>query len=262
MALWRAVGSALLRHPRALGGSPAKLLFASIARPREAPWQYVPRFRRATSPGRRRRSGARPVRRTGGGRSLCLAPADRAAVHDPGPCVRHLSPISWAGVVLRSSAAVVAISDHASSQVMRRWGVPSTVIRVGISPTAVPRRDARSPSRPFKLISVGALEPKKGHDLLIRAVRHLNRSAELVALDIYGGGSQREALLTLADASIGFGGLVESQRMRDIYREYDAFALAARVAVTVTWTAFRWCSWRQASPACPSSPRPSPASPS
>jgi glycosyltransferase involved in cell wall biosynthesis len=140
-------------------------------------------------------------------------------------------PYRWAGVVLRGAAAVLAISDHAARHIRSTWGVEARVVRVGVSPDAVAIRDRTSPSRPFRVISVGALEPKKGHDLLIRAVGQLIRNGVAVTLDIHGEGSMRRELTNLAEGlPVHLLGWQDPLELRSCLGQYDVFALGARVA--------------------------------
>lgn len=140
-------------------------------------------------------------------------------------------PYRWAGTVMRSSAAVISISDHGAAEIRRRWGIDSLVVRVGIDARDVPMRDARPCRRPLRVLSVGALEPKKGHDILIGAVKQANLTGCLVELDIYGDGSLRSHVRELAEHQrITLKGHVEPDQLRKRYRDYDAFALAARTS--------------------------------
>lgn len=137
-------------------------------------------------------------------------------------------PYRWAGRVMRSSAAVLAISKHGAAEIHRRWSLHAPVVRVGIDPASVQPRDGRPCSDPLRVISVGALEPKKGHETLMAAVREANLHQSTVTLDIYGDGSLRDRLAQLADpGSIELHGHLEPRSLRSRYREYDAFALAA-----------------------------------
>ena len=83
-------------------------------------------------------------------------------------------PYSWAGRVFREAAGVIAISDHGAQEVSRRWGVQSSVVRVGVPLGTIGRRPNRPLSQPPRLLSVGNLAEKKGHELVIEAVTALH----------------------------------------------------------------------------------------
>jgi len=137
-------------------------------------------------------------------------------------------PYRWAGPVMRSSAVVLAISQQGAREIRRRWNVEAPVVRVGVSAGSVPQRDDRSCSQPLRVLSVGALEPKKGHETLIQAVREANLHQRTVTLDIYGQGSLRDRLQQLAEPGVvELKGHLEPNILRSRYAEYDAFALAA-----------------------------------
>jgi glycosyltransferase involved in cell wall biosynthesis len=140
-------------------------------------------------------------------------------------------PYAWLGVVLRNSAGVLSISEHGAVCLERNWGIASRVIRVGVPTDAVPERGNHPAAHPPRFVSVGALAPKKGHDILIEAVNRLKRSPDRVLLDIYGDGPLRDALLRQADPEVvRLVGAGSSSAVRDAYRTYDGFALACRIA--------------------------------
>jgi colanic acid/amylovoran biosynthesis glycosyltransferase len=140
-------------------------------------------------------------------------------------------PYAWAGTVFRNSAAVVAISDHGAEKIQREWGVPTRLIRVGVPRDSVPERGDHGVSQPPRFLTVGALIPKKGHELLIAATNRLSGTDHRVTLDIYGDGPLRDQLIAIANPEVvRFLGPMSSSAMRATYRKYDAFALAARIA--------------------------------
>jgi glycosyltransferase involved in cell wall biosynthesis len=78
------------------------------------------------------------------------------------------------------------------------------------------------------LLAVGNLIPLKGHELMIRALRHLPG----IALMIAGGGIERKNLEGIANAlgvadRIRFLGRIEHDRLADFYGAADALILAS-----------------------------------
>ena len=96
-----------------------------------------------------------------------------------------------------------------------------------------PPRDGTSPDDPVTIISVGRAVPKKGYDVLLRALA-------LLPPDLcwrfchYGGGADRKGLRTLA-AALGIAdrtswqGAVDQAEVLRAYRRADLFALACRI---------------------------------
>ncbi len=78
------------------------------------------------------------------------------------------------------------------------------------------------------ILSVGHLVPRKGHDLVIRALSGLSEAS----LVIVGEGPERSALERLAkelgvDDRVQFAGSIEHERMHEIYGATDALVLAS-----------------------------------
>ncbi|MEM1116388.1 MAG: glycosyltransferase [Bacteroidota bacterium] len=88
------------------------------------------------------------------------------------------------------------------------------------------------PAAPATVVAVGRLEPVKGFDVLIEAVRRL-RVARDVRLHLIGDGRQRGALerqaaeAGLADA-VTFAGHLDPEGVRDAFRAASVFALPSR----------------------------------
>jgi glycosyltransferase involved in cell wall biosynthesis len=93
-------------------------------------------------------------------------------------------------------------------------------------------RDGSDPADPVRLLSVGRLQPKKGFDVLLRALAGVSSH---VVLTLVGYGPQERRLRTLAQA-LGIGrrvrwaGQLDQPGVRALYRESDLFVLASRVA--------------------------------
>ena len=140
--------------------------------------------------------------------------------------------IQWAA---RSSAASIAVC-RALRDEMCTLGVAAeriTVLRNGVDLeafTPVPRDEARARlglKGPL-LLSVGYLIERKGHDLLIRALREL----PLWRVVIVGHGELRQQLGELArDAGVAdrvhFAGAIEQRELKNYYSAADALVLAS-----------------------------------
>lgn len=103
----------------------------------------------------------------------------------------------FAAAVLRQADLVYAISDHDAAVARARLGVPVSTLRMG-TPQAWLEEPCMSAAdrEPRSLVSVGSLLPKKGHDVLIRAVA---RTQFPWSLEIYGDGPEHERLCTLIE---------------------------------------------------------------
>jgi glycosyltransferase involved in cell wall biosynthesis len=81
------------------------------------------------------------------------------------------------------------------------------------------------------IVSVGRLVPKKGYPHLIEALEHLNREGVPFACDVYGGGTLRDELTTLAGGSglstrVKFHGARLQGEILDAYRSAALMVLA------------------------------------
>ena len=93
-------------------------------------------------------------------------------------------------------------------------------------------RDGSDPADPVRLLSVGRFQPKKGFDVLLRA---LNRMQGHVVLTLVGYGPQERKLRALAqtlriEGRLCWAGQLDHPAVRALYRESDLFVLAPRVA--------------------------------
>lgn len=94
-------------------------------------------------------------------------------------------------------------------------------------------RDGSDPGDPVRIVSVGRAVPKKGYDVLLRALALLPRDLHW-RLDHFGDGPERKALKALADSSGLAGrthwrGAVDQAAVLAAYRAADLFALACRI---------------------------------
>ena len=108
-------------------------------------------------------------------------------------------------------------------QVLRN-GVDLSVFRLVNRESVRSRLGLHGPT----ILSVGHLIPRKGHDLVIRALTDLVD----VSLLVVGEGSERLSLESLAkelgvDDRVRFAGSIEHERMHEIYGAADALVLAS-----------------------------------
>jgi glycosyltransferase involved in cell wall biosynthesis len=149
-------------------------------------------------------------------------PPDRAA---------HLARTETAN--LARAAHVMVPSPHTGMVLQRDFGVPAdrlTVARPGIDRTATPPR----PVEPPLILSVGILAPRKGHDVLLRALATIadrDWQAVIVGRDHDGRtGGDLAALATQLglSARVRFAGELPQPALDDLYAEASVFALATR----------------------------------
>jgi glycosyltransferase involved in cell wall biosynthesis len=101
-------------------------------------------------------------------------------------------------------------------------------------PPAVP--GGRRAERQLRIVSVGRLVPKKGFDVLLRAVRELQDRGVPMEVTIAGeDGEAGESIRALVDqlglaATVTLTGPVSQRGLLDLYRSADVFALACRVS--------------------------------
>ncbi len=137
---------------------------------------------------------------------------------------------------LAAATSVVVTSRTTGDTLVRDYGVPADRIVV-----AVPGTDPAACSRgsggegPLRLLSVGTLVPRKGHDLLLAALSAL---AGLpwrltIAGDAHRSPPTAEALRrAVRDAGLSgrveLAGAVDAARLESLYDEADLFVLASR----------------------------------
>ena len=134
---------------------------------------------------------------------------------------------------LAHAAHVMVPSPHTAAVLQRDYGVPAdrlTVARPGIDRPAT----APNPVTPPLILSVGLLAPRKGHDVLLRALAAIadrNWQAVIVGRDHDGRtGTELVALaqtLGLADR-VRFAGELSGAALEDLYGAASVFALATR----------------------------------
>ena len=131
---------------------------------------------------------------------------------------------------LLRAAFVVVESPSIQREVNDRFGCDAGVARMGV-PRELVREDlgGRRPD-PGRIVSVGSLVPKKGHDVLLRALAELPQSARLT---LVGDGPERRALerqaqdLGLAER-VHFAGAVPEPEVSSYLDGAEVFCLASR----------------------------------
>jgi len=152
-------------------------------------------------------------------------PFDDMRGEDGRPFPDVLSPLESAArvtAVSRAHAASVAQWIHRPIDVL-----PNFIDETRFAPAA------RTPTEPFRFLSVGHLVPQKGFDVLLRALALCHARGERFHLTIVGKGHQENDLLAIAreldvEASVTWLGAPERASMPEIYRAADAFVLASR----------------------------------
>jgi glycosyltransferase involved in cell wall biosynthesis len=131
-------------------------------------------------------------------------------------------------------AFVRAISLYGRSQLMlaspvEDWG-KIVVARLGVDLGEFEPTPFRAHPTPFRIASVGQLQPAKGFPVLLSAVAALAAEGRAVFLTLVGDGAQRAALegearrLGIADR-VRFTGALPQTGVRGVLREADAFVL-------------------------------------
>lgn len=133
---------------------------------------------------------------------------------------------------LRRARALVAVSRFEAESVARRLGIPTRRIRVIANGADLPDPTPGTTVDPGLLVSVGRLEPYKGHDRAVAAVAALAGGGAEVRLRILGAGPDEARLRALA-AGLGIGDRVEITSIPGAHRQAYADTLAAASCVLV-----------------------------
>ncbi|HQY89663.1 MAG TPA: glycosyltransferase family 4 protein, partial [Tepidisphaeraceae bacterium] len=118
--------------------------------------------------------------------------------------------------------------------IVPRGDVAYPVIRCGVDTNSWTPKSSHGSEGSLKLITVGRLVEKKGIDLLVEEVAQLLKSGRRISLTIAGDGPQRAQLESIilregASDSIKLLGSTDSDCVRQLMLEHDAFALPCRV---------------------------------
>jgi glycosyltransferase involved in cell wall biosynthesis len=135
-------------------------------------------------------------------------------------------------LIRRRIAGVFAISPLAVSQ-YRALGIPSEIIfPFGYF---VPRASKAHPRRPgvvdearggLRVVFVGSLTTRKGIDVLIEAVKSLDREGVAISLDAYGPGDPGR--FQFDEAGTRYRGTIPFGTAQAVIAEYDALVLPSR----------------------------------
>lgn len=149
----------------------------------------------------------------------------------------------WARIVLSRSKYVIACSINTAKILTESWNVSEDricILHPGVDTSKfVPSpRDSTVRSelgwgdRPV-ILTVGRLQKRKGHDMMIAALVQIRRAHPEVLYAIVGDGEERSALARLVDREglsdhVHFLGEVGDDQMIRCYQQCDLFALPNR----------------------------------
>lgn len=152
--------------------------------------------------------------------------------------------LTWlTGRVLRRALGIIANSHHSKQILIAEWGISGdkiTVLHPGVD-TSRFRPAPLNPSVRERLgwngrrvvLTVGALQKRKGQDMLIRALPAIRQKCPSVLYSMIGDGWEREYLeqlsreLDVADA-VQFRGAPNDAELVECYQQCDLFALPNR----------------------------------
>ncbi|SER99381.1 Glycosyltransferase involved in cell wall bisynthesis [Lentzea albida] len=125
------------------------------------------------------------------------------------------------GQVLRAASAVVATSPTAARDIRTRHGLDHVHVVV---PGTDPAPLAHGTDGVHHLLCVASITPRKGHDLLVRALRRIDRDWRLTCV-----GPHRPFLRELPhDDRVSFPGPLAGEALTSAYVGADLFVLASR----------------------------------
>ncbi len=152
--------------------------------------------------------------------------------------------LGWiVGIVLANAAYLIANSDNTAAILTERWGLPPERVhrvhpgvdtdRFTPAPPAPAARERLGWGARRVLLTVGRLQRRKGHDVLIRSLPEIRRRVPDVLYAIVGDGEERQSLERLArrlglEDSVRFMGEVDDAALVDCYRQCDLFVLPNR----------------------------------
>ncbi len=137
---------------------------------------------------------------------------------------------------IAGASFICCIGSYARSQLMKlsptfEWD-KFEVSPLGVDSAAFTPRLFRDQPETFELICVGRLVPAKGQHILIAALHRLVQEGRRLHLRLVGDGPDRGSLEEMVKRDglqerVIFEGAVNQDRIRDLYREADAFVLAS-----------------------------------
>jgi glycosyltransferase involved in cell wall biosynthesis len=143
--------------------------------------------------------------------------------------LRHRGLARWA---LRHVDAFIALGARPAAD-LRALGVEPEAIRTlssGVDLAAVDARSTAQPVEPGLIVSVGTLDPMKGHDVAVDAVRRLRATRPAAHLVIVGEGPLRAELARRigADGTATLAGALPREEIYALLGRAEAFVLASR----------------------------------
>ena len=146
-------------------------------------------------------------------------------------------------VALRGADRLVANSRHTRDLLVRDWGLPPARVTVMHPGTDTTRFAPAAPDRAARarlgwegrrvVLTVGALQARKGQDMMIRALPDVRRRCPDVLYAVAGEGWQRPRLEALVDEvgvrdCVQFRGAPDDEELIRYYQQCDLFVLANR----------------------------------
>lgn len=132
---------------------------------------------------------------------------------------------------LARAAAVIVTSPHTRALLVRDFGVPANRITVAL-PGTDPAPRAEGTGKPLRLLAVGSIVPRKGYDVLVRA---LDRLKEHDWQLVIAGADDRSPETTTAlralvaahslDDRITIAGAVPDAQLSQLYSDADVFVM-------------------------------------
>ncbi len=151
--------------------------------------------------------------------------------------------LTWLTRRVYARSAALLANSHNSARLLTAWGVPAekvVVVHPGVdvhrfSPVADPGdwRQRFAPDGELVILSVGRLQRRKGHDLMLRALAQWTEHDPAVRYLIAGDGPHRATLeadvqtLGLRDRVVFLGAVAENA-LPELYAASDVFAMPNR----------------------------------
>jgi len=140
---------------------------------------------------------------------------------------------------LNHARLFVTISSANRDWLISKFGQAARNVRVsylGVDPGEIVYTEPRVPGESVRIVSVGSLNPKKGHDVLLHALGGLRDAGMDFNCSIIGEGPQRALLEQLIEelalgACVTLVGSIPNDRTQQVVAESDLFVLACKHGV-------------------------------